>query len=332
MLPSGAAWKPLLALLALFGLLGLLLAGAPAVAGEPPREDRFERPAMANRVFGSDTKPPDATAGERLLAAICGAENVTGPAKKRHCGTVPDYPNGPCSDLDLTAATSGSFSRPGVREVFVSYDGCEAHVNNFGGGILLRREGSGWRRVLFLPAERGDACLRFRRTDGRDALVCLNLYVGQGEEDAALTLLTFDGDTPLRQERLTEGFTNQFLERSLCEAPRVGERLSFQILESWQKLPATAKTPPRLRLHVRHEEFSVPPLCAPQEKVADDTARLAALVAWRRRHARREDILLEWCGDRFAAPGAHCAPEPRPPGGVGAHLQPGATGFQAGTG
>lgn len=307
-MPTAAAFPKLLVQL-LVPALGLLLAGTAAASAAPERDDPFERPAMAHQVFRSKSVKPPAQQRERLLAAICGQENVTGPANDRHCANVPDYPSGDCSGLRIAAVNHGKFSRPGVQEIFLSYDGCEAHANNFGGGILLRWEDGIWHRILILPGERGDSCFSLYRAENQSALVCLNLSVGQGEEDASLTLLTFDGDAPPHREHLKETFNNHFLERDLCQGSRVGEPFSFQILEGWERLAATGDAPLRLRLQVRHEDFAVPPLCSLRANDPNETAMLQGFVAWRKQHARHEELTLEWCGDRFTAPGKHCPPE-----------------------
>lgn len=116
------------------------------------------------------------------------------------CGALRGYPGDPGATagatLSLDSISYGSFSDEGEDEAYLSYgSSVEPHANNFGGGVLFARAGSGWQLVGWYPGGQMDDCLALPG-GGKARMLCLDDYTGQGEEDSSVWVreLPFDGD------------------------------------------------------------------------------------------------------------------------------------------
>ena len=81
--------------------------------------------------------------------------------------------------FSLETLLLGDFTNSGVEEVFTVTSGCEAHVNNWGGSVLFRKNGNKWKKVFYDPGYPGK-CKMFRSMAGQSELLCLSEYMNQG--------------------------------------------------------------------------------------------------------------------------------------------------------
>jgi hypothetical protein len=72
----------------------------------------------------------------------------------------------------MVTQTEGSFTAPGVRELAVTFFGCEPHSSNWGGTALYRREKDAWSLASYTSGVRPDRCQPYRLREGRDVLIC----------------------------------------------------------------------------------------------------------------------------------------------------------------
>jgi len=138
-----------------------------------------------------------------MLAAICGADNISPKsdvAMIDSCQTCPSFTSNTGENGgEIEQIIYGSFTAPGIDEAVVDFHGCEAHVNNWGGSILLRRYEQSWSMVRYEPGVRSLSCLTFSQ-DGLDSLVCEHSYVNQGYLVNWLNQLEFEPDRIGRTE------------------------------------------------------------------------------------------------------------------------------------
>jgi len=101
---------------------------------------------VSGQSFPSDGKSPAKASGAELLEAVCSGQVVV-VGDKIGCGKEYLYFTGFADDeLDwsLTGVTRGHFLSPTSDDAVLSAEGCEPHVANFGGTILLTRSFQGW--------------------------------------------------------------------------------------------------------------------------------------------------------------------------------------------
>lgn len=268
------------------------------VLGAPADGDRAAAAA-------SDAAPPAPAELDAMLAAVCGSGQVAAVGSPAHrvCGSVPAYPS-PCrQSLAIDTVVAGSFTAPLAVEALADYEGCEPHAGNFGGSVLLRRRAGGWERIAFLPGERTQTCLRFRRPDGRDALACFSTWAGQGEEDGAIVLLALDGGGKLATTELRR-FSDVFWDSAICRRAEVGQAHTLESFAGWTRLPADGGHPSRLQVRYRVQRFAIPSFCAAApENAPDGDPTMARFAAWRKRHSRSAAFTLEWRAGSFSRTG-----------------------------
>lgn len=121
------------------------------------------------------------TAG--LLTAICPANLETDPRPDEYslvCKPCPKFTGGGGEDPAIAkheifaprSAIYGSFTSPGSVEAVVSFEGCEAQANQFGGSVLMRNLVGSWTMVRYAPSLITTACHSYRLKIGRDLLLC----------------------------------------------------------------------------------------------------------------------------------------------------------------
>lgn len=142
-------------------------------------------------LFPSDGQnPPQAHAAE-LLEAVCPGKVGVGKAItcKTGCPSFTGF-GGTGLDLDVsvTAVTRGHFLSPTSEDAVLSMVGCEPHSMNFGGTILLTRRSGKWSMLWYKAGVPTDRCHKVTHGDGREVLVCLGTYGGQGGNWASLYL------------------------------------------------------------------------------------------------------------------------------------------------
>jgi hypothetical protein len=220
---------------------------------------------------------------------------------------VSAYPTRCAGPLQIDVVIRGSFTSPSAAEALADYKGCEPHAGNFGGSVLLRRQGAGWERVAFLPGLRSATCLRLPRPDGADALACYSSWSGQSEEDGAFDLLRFDATGKLVSTAVRR-FSAVFWNPQLCRRGEAGHEQAFESFDAWSRTPASGGRPLRLVVRVKVESFAVPRFCASApDDAAEDNPIFARFAAWRRSHERSTELTLTWNGSSLspAAPAAH---------------------------
>jgi hypothetical protein len=152
-------------------LLLILSAGlAPGQSAEPPA-----------LIFPSDGKLPAEANGAELLQAVCPGQVEVG--EKVGCGKqCPSFTGFSGIDLDwsLTSVTRGHFLSPTSDDAVLSVEGCEPHIENFGGTILLTRKFQGWAMEWYKAGVETALCHKVPLQDGREILVCIGGHGGQG--------------------------------------------------------------------------------------------------------------------------------------------------------
>ena len=279
---------------------------AGGVAGKPAASAARPAPPAAP---ATDAVPPSPADLAGMLPAICGREHVarSAPGSRPECRGVPAYPTGCTGSLQVGTVIRGSFTRPSTAEALADYEGCEPHAGNFGGSVLLRRQGAGWERVAFLPGLRSAACLRLPRADGAEALACYSSWSGQGEEDGAIDLLRFDATGKLASSSVRR-FSDILWNPQLCHRGEVGREETFASFDAWRRTPASGGRPLRLEVRVKAESFAVPRFCAgTSDDAAEDDPIFARFAAWRRSHERPTELTWTWNGSSLspAAAAAH---------------------------
>lgn len=144
-------------------------------------------PATAAEPLRNELRMPAAKELPEILSAVCtGTKSAVGaPA----CQTCPSYVEVPGKErFRIAGLLTGSFTKPGAQEAVVRMEGCEGHVNNFGGMVLLQREAKGWRFVRYDAGNNPGACQSIPLPDGRLGLVCVLDYMQSGEEAHILSL------------------------------------------------------------------------------------------------------------------------------------------------
>jgi hypothetical protein len=281
----------------------LALGPDPAsAAGRGPGEHVASARSAAPAAPATDAVPPSPADLAGMLPAICGREHVARPAggSRPECRGVPAYPTRCGGPLQIGGVIRGSFTSPSAAEILADYEGCEPHAGNFGGSVLLRRRGTGWERVAFLPGVRSPTCLRLPRPDGAQALACYSSWSGQGEEDGAIDLLRFDATGKLVSTAVRR-FSDILWNPQLCHRGEVGREQALESFDGWARKPASGGQPLRLVVRVKVESFAVPRFCATAaDDAADDNPIFARFAAWRRSHARSTELTLTWNGSSLS--------------------------------
>jgi hypothetical protein len=90
------------------------------------------------------------------------------------CGSVPGGQPRGNADAAFSALTrsAGSFTKPGVEELAVTFDGCEPHSGNYGGTVLYRKQKDAWAVTSYTSGLHPQRCQPYRLREGRDVLIC----------------------------------------------------------------------------------------------------------------------------------------------------------------
>lgn len=129
----------------------------------------------------------------QVLEMICAAGDISG-AECRKAKGYPSTMEGDCEVTLIGPGFSGQFIRGRGRLTLVPYSStCEAHVTNFGGGLLIEEPAAGG-AAKFLGYRQGSNETRCAVVDGRggaDQLYCLTAYTGQGTTESTISQLRF---------------------------------------------------------------------------------------------------------------------------------------------
>lgn len=98
------------------------------------------------------------------------------------CSPLIGYPrNITAPDFRLSTVAYGAFTRAGADEAYVTYGTLlEAHMFDFGGGILFDRSGNRWKLVRWYRGGQMDRCVALPGT-GIVRMLCLSGYTQEGE-------------------------------------------------------------------------------------------------------------------------------------------------------
>ncbi len=168
-----------------------ILAAAVSRAETPVETARRAVSTEAASSHSEDAHPPDAQEATTVLEVICPDNLQT--SKLKHglaygCRRCPDFTGfqgekagpGEGPAFELRAVMRGAFAQAGANELAAEFFGCEPHVNNFGGTLLLRQSGTVWKRVGYEPGAIG-MVRGFKLRDGRELVLERGGYTGQGE-------------------------------------------------------------------------------------------------------------------------------------------------------
>ncbi|MGP6156655.1 MAG: hypothetical protein ACLPYS_03890 [Vulcanimicrobiaceae bacterium] len=108
-------------------------------------------------------------------------------------------------NIALDAIAYGSFTAPAADQAYVTYDSMlEPHADNFGGGILFERTNRGWKLVRWFPGGQLDDCLALPG-GGRQKMLCLSGYTGQGETDSTVSVQTVSATSGPQAQAILQG-------------------------------------------------------------------------------------------------------------------------------
>ena len=136
--------------------------------------------AKAQTIFPSDGEDPNQD-GAELLEAVCPGRVAIG--KEIRCRIVcPKFTDFPDSEFvwSLARVTRGHFLSPTSEDAVLQMEGCEPHSANFGGSILLTRRSQRWIMIWYKPGVFTGRCHKIPLATGREILVCMGTYGGQG--------------------------------------------------------------------------------------------------------------------------------------------------------
>ena len=134
-------------------------------------------------IFPTDTRPLAQSEDHDLIQTICPGHTEN--SGKVDCGKTCPSNSGLDGgqhflDWTLTRVTYGHFLSPISEDAVVWTDGCEPHSDNFGGSILVTRRAEKWRMNWYEPGVEIARCHKVQLKSGREILVCLGNYGGQG--------------------------------------------------------------------------------------------------------------------------------------------------------
>lgn len=209
----------------------------------------------------SNAHLPTQAEATAILQAVCPSEIRTEALKNGTaygCGGCPSFTgfagqpatNSKEPDFELRQVLEGSLTRAGADEVLAEFFGCEAHVANFGGTLLLEKIGEKWRRIRYSPGVIG-IMRTYARQDGRDIVLLQAGYTGQGTTTVWISTADFSvKPDPAEHVLLRVEDTSG----NACEL----ERVSLGYFEKLEYPDLNADGKPDLRVKVRWGREKVP--------------------------------------------------------------------------
>lgn len=261
----------------------------------------------ADELTNSDSKILSPQEAKIFFGAVCDhGEVITGKENgetTQSCKSVMNYPKGSCSasigqGLQIGHVIYGSFSAASAKEAVVDYDGCEAHGDMYGGSIILRQAGIGWKVLGFLPGFRSKTCLKFSQPNAKDTLICLSSTFLTGTEIATINALS------ILNGKLSESpilLTQKPDSSQICSTGKKSEMTS---ITQWKNVTANGKQ----FLTIEGEYLSEPP---PKE-CSYDVSKLNAkgfdeligkLEAWITKNTKPYKISFEIKNNRIVISG-----------------------------
>ncbi len=143
--------------------------------------------SAAAGVLASDAAKPQPAETHALLDSSCpGKSYIKG--KETGCSVCPEGGNGGWS---LAAVYFGRFVSSETENALLATQGCEPHVNDFGGTVLLARQGPQWRLLGYYPGIITASCHKLKSRAAHELLICLGDHTGQGVTDSVIYSLDF---------------------------------------------------------------------------------------------------------------------------------------------
>jgi len=171
------------------------LLAAAAIAGAQ------NKPA-ATSILTSDGQPAAAAGAAEMLQAVCPGNVMAGkgisckgacPEETGFAGTT--EPDG----WWVSAVTRGHFLSATSDDAALAMAGCEPHAANFGGTVLLTRQGGRWTKRWYKSGVMTDECHKVAAPDGHDLLVCTGGWTGQGINAMSLFLMDLHAKDPSQE-------------------------------------------------------------------------------------------------------------------------------------
>ncbi len=142
----------------------------------------WAQPAGAPKlVFPDDTQDPKQAGGAELLEAVCPRHVVVGESVecKIACPEFTAF-NGDDLGWILDRITRGHFRSPTTDNAVLSMGGCEPHLENGGGTILLTRQSEKWTMLWYKTGVPTEECHRSKLPSRREILICMGKARAQG--------------------------------------------------------------------------------------------------------------------------------------------------------
>lgn len=140
--------------------------------------------------FATEAKALKGVEAKPFEAVACGPKG---------CKVCPD---GTTGEMELRTILYGSFVSAHSEDALITTGGCEPHAMNFGGAVLITSKNGKWQKIWYEPGLIADQCRKVKGSDGREILVCLGTYTGQGENDEVLYAVDVSKPTEKRQINL----------------------------------------------------------------------------------------------------------------------------------
>lgn len=170
----------------------------PIPSDVPSSEAKAEAPAPTPAQRALLPLPPTPVGADpshvELAASICAAAVIPDLQKKGRvlvgCRSHPPFdrpeqkPDGalvpgldPLTVCTIDAVYRGSFTRPGAKQAVIAFGQCKEDeaswdMGNPGSAVVVEESAERWKVVAYEPEVNAEACLTYRRPDGRDTLVC----------------------------------------------------------------------------------------------------------------------------------------------------------------
>jgi hypothetical protein len=163
---------------------------------------------LAETSFPSDTELPGQLEIASMLEAVCPGRIVTGEGAGCR-GDCPEYTAFSGEDMtrEVVGVTLGHFLSPTSDDAAVSVRGCEPHIMNFGGTVLVTRRSGRWSMLWYKAGVDTSRCRKVSLRDHREILVCIGEYGGQGNIWTALYVEDLSSPKPALMADGREFFT-----------------------------------------------------------------------------------------------------------------------------
>jgi hypothetical protein len=116
----------------------------------------------------------------------------------------------------LERVTRGHFISPTSDDAVVSMSGCEPHAANWGGSIMLTKRSNRWFTLWYKAGVETTQCHKVSLQSGREILVCMGTYGGQGATWTALYVEDLLKPTPVLMSGDNREFFSVFNNTVTC--------------------------------------------------------------------------------------------------------------------